>query len=163
LRNQYQLQAQDVSKVVVKGNPLLRQRTDRKRPRSGREAQVSLQHTAAVCFLYGAAGIPQYSDACAAESAVAEFGNKVEIVDDAAIPAEAAEVTLSMRDGRSLTHKVAQALGSFERPMSDAQLEAKARELAAFGAPHCDIGGLIDDVWSIEQSKDASTLITKCT
>jgi len=74
LRARHDLRPEMVERVTVRGHPLLRQRTDRKRPRSGREAQVSLQHTAAVCLIYGKAGVAEYSDARAIEPAVQAFG-----------------------------------------------------------------------------------------
>ena len=79
LRARHELRAEQIERVTVRGHPLLRQRTDRKRPRSGREAQVSLQHTAAVCLIYGKAGVAEYGDARAIEPAVQAFGDRVEV------------------------------------------------------------------------------------
>jgi 2-methylcitrate dehydratase PrpD len=159
LRARHGLDAEHIERVTVRGNPLLRQRTDRPRPRSGREAQVSLQHTAAVCFLHGAAGLRQYTDACAAEPVVLAFGDKVALQDDPAIPVEGAVVTVRTADGRTLAHEIRHALGSLGRPMSDTQIEAKARDLARFGPSGCDIDRLIDAVWGLERLDDAATLV----
>ncbi|HKC45604.1 MAG TPA: MmgE/PrpD family protein [Burkholderiales bacterium] len=159
LRAKHGLNAEHIDRVTVRGNPLLRQRTDRPRPRSGREAQVSLQHTAAVCFVHGAAGLREYSDACAAEAAVLAFGDKVEVQDDPAVPVEAAVVTLRTTDGRTLTHEIRHALGSLGRPMSDHEIEAKARDLAVFGGSGCDIDRLIDAVWGLELLDDVAAVV----
>ena len=156
LRATHALRADVVDRVIVRGNPLLRQRTDRKAPRTGREASVSAQHTAAVCVLYGAAGVAQYSDACVADPAVQALGARVAVEDDPAIPVGAAVVNVRTADGRTLTHAVAHALGSLERPMSDAAIEAKVRDLASVGAPECDADRLIDAVWAIERLDDAA-------
>jgi 2-methylcitrate dehydratase PrpD len=158
LRAKHDLGAAEIERVTVRGNPLLRQRTDRPRPRSGREAQVSLQHTAGVCLLHGAAGLRQYTDACAAEPAVLAFGGKVGIEDDPAMAVEAAAVTVRTADGRTLTHEVRHALGSFDRPMSDGEIEAKVRDLAAFGASGCDVERLIDSVWRLDGLDDAAAV-----
>jgi len=144
---------EDISRITVKGNPLLRQRTDRPNPRTGREAQVSLQHTAGVCFVHGAAGLAQYTDAAVAEPAVLALGNKVQIVDDASIAVEAAVVTVRTTGGGEHTCETRLALGSFERPMSDSQVEAKARALAPF-----DIIPLCETVWGLESTEDAGAL-----
>jgi 2-methylcitrate dehydratase PrpD len=148
----------EVQSLSIRGHPLLSQRTDRPRPASGREAQVSAQHAAAVCLAYGEAGIRQFSDACAAEPALQAFGERVTLVDDASMPVEAAAVELQLRDGRNLRAEVRHALGSAARPMSDAQLEAKVRSLAAHGAPGCDAGRLIEQVWAIEALDDAGAI-----
>ena len=161
LRTAAKLDFQSIRKVSVKGHPLLRQRTDRPNPASGREAQVSLQHTAAVCLRYGAAGLREYSDAVAAEPAMQAFGKKVEVLDDAALPVEATEVVIHTADGRTHKREVKAPLGSFANPMSDAQLEAKARALAAFGAPGCDAGALIAICWQVAELDDVKKLIKR--
>jgi 2-methylcitrate dehydratase PrpD len=161
LRKAAKLDFESIRKVTVKGNPLLRQRTDRPKPASGREAQVSLQHTAAVCLMYGAAGLREFSDAVAAEPALQAFGKKVQLIDDAALPVETAEVVIHTADGRAHTREVKAPLGSLANPMSDAQLEAKARVLAAFGGPGCDIGALIGMCWQVAELDDVKKLIKR--
>jgi hypothetical protein len=71
---------------------------------------------------------------------------------------EGAAVELQLTDGRRLRAEVLDALGSAARPMSDAQLEAKVRSLAAHGAPGCDAGHLIEQVWAIEALDDAGAI-----
>src|SRR5215475_6645434 len=153
------LRAESVERVTVRGNPLLRQRTDRPLARSGREAQVSLQHTAGVCFIHGAAGLAQYTDAATTEPAVIALGDKVEVQDDPAVPVEAAVVTLRTTDGRTLTHEIRHALGSLGRPMSDGEIEAKVCDLAAFGGSGCAIDRLIDAAWGLERLDDAAAVV----
>jgi len=150
--------APQIERVSVRGHPLLRQRTDRKRPRSGREAQVSLQHTAAVCLLYGRAGVPEYTDARALEPAVQAFGDRVEVHDDPSLPVEAIAVSLRTADGRTLALEVEHALGSLGRPMTDAQLEAKLRTHAAMNAPAVAADRLIEAVWALDRADDAATV-----
>jgi hypothetical protein len=58
-------------------------------------------------------------------------------------------------NGQTLEVRVAQALGSLARPMSDSQIETKVRDLARLGAPGIDAGGLIEGVWRLEASADA--------
>src|SRR5205823_96545 len=64
------------------GNPLLRIRTDRPDVTSDRAAKVSVQHSVAVAFIYGAAGLPQYADQCIREPAVFELRRKVTVEED---------------------------------------------------------------------------------
>ena len=156
LRTRHELRAEAIERVTVRGHPLLRQRTDRKRPRSGREAAVSLQHTAAVCLIYGRAGVVEYSDARATEPAIQAFGDRVEVQDDPSILVEAAAVSLRTVDGRTLALEVPHALGSLGRPMTDAQIEAKVRACAAIGAPTITVDRLIDAVWALDRSDDAA-------
>ncbi|MFM9883598.1 MAG: MmgE/PrpD family protein [Burkholderiales bacterium] len=142
--------ASDIAKVVVRGNPLLRVRADRKAPATGRLAQVSAQHSVAVAFIDGRAGLAQYTDARVKDTKVLALGAKVEIVDDGTVPVEAAHVSVGLRDGRTLTEHVPHALGSMRRPMTDVDIEGKCRDLAAIGAPHCNVDGLIDAIWKLD-------------
>ena len=156
LRARHELRAEQVERVTVRGHPLLRQRTDRKRPRSGREAQVSLQHTAAVCLIYGKAGVAEYGDARAIEPAVQAFGDRVEVIDDPSLAVEAIAVSVRTVDGRTLALEVPHALGSLARPMTDAQLESKVRTHAAMNAPAVAVDRLIDAVWALDRADDAA-------
>jgi 2-methylcitrate dehydratase PrpD len=156
LRARHDLRPETIERVTVRGHPLLRQRTDRPRPRSGREAQVSLQHTAAVCLIYGKAGVAEYSDARAIEPSVQVFGERVEVQDDPSIAVEAIALSVRTVDGRTLVGEVAHALGSLGRPMTDAQIEAKVRTHAAINAPTADVDRLIAAVWALDRSGDAA-------
>ena len=45
--------------------------------------------------------------------------------------------------------------------MSEDELDAKIRELTAFGAPHVDAPGLIDALRAIETEPDVSRILRK--
>src|SRR3990172_527229 len=62
LRARHDLRPESVERVTVRGHPLLSQRTDRARPRAGREASVSLQHTVAGCLIYGPPRLPEHNE-----------------------------------------------------------------------------------------------------
>lgn len=162
LRAAHKLGAEDVRRITVRAHPLLQQRTDRPHPRHGREAQVSLQHAAAMCFLHGAAGLEQFTDDMAIDPRARAFGARVAIENDIAMAVEAAVVTVDTTDGRALRHEVAHALGSLGQPMTDAQIEAKLRACAAFGATGVDPAPLIDAAWMIENLPDAAALAALC-
>jgi hypothetical protein len=48
------------------------------------------------------------------------------------------------------------ARGSLEAPLADADLEAKLRALAVYGGSSCSRQPLIDALWQLESSTDAS-------
>jgi 2-methylcitrate dehydratase PrpD len=117
---------------------------------------VSLQHTAAVCLIYGKAGVAEYTDARAIEPAVQALGERVDVQDDASIPVEGIAVSLRTVDGRTLALDVAHAVGSLGRPMTDAQIEVKVRTHAALNAPTVAVDRLIDAVWALDRTDDAA-------
>ena len=148
-----------IDRVVVRGHPLMRERTDRPDIASGRDAKVSLQHSVAVSFLFGAAGLAQYEDACVADPAVRALRSRVVFEEDPAMPVESATVMLHLADGTAQSEHVRHGRGTPGRPMSDAELDAKVRELAAYGAPFVDAAGLITAVRGIEDEADPTRLL----
>jgi 2-methylcitrate dehydratase PrpD len=149
----------DIDRVTLTGHPLLRERTDRPAPRSGREAQVSAQHAVAVSLQRGRAGLDEFSDACVADPQWRDLAGKLSFIDDARQGIESATVTLHLRDGRKLAHRVEAARGSLAAPLSDETLERKLVDLAAWGGSGCEPGPLIDALWSLERSDDAGRLM----
>lgn len=152
-------QAAAIGSVVVTGHPLLGERTDRPEPASGREAQVSAQHSVAVALLQGAAGVEQFSDEAVADPATRALRAKVRVEDDPSMPVGAARIAICMSDGTRLERKVEHARGSLEKPLSDAEIEEKLRALAAYGCPGLDPAPLIEAVWSIERMADIREVV----
>lgn len=148
-----------IAKVVVRGHPLLRERTDRPDVGDGRTAKVSLQHSVAVALLYGAAGIAQFTDAAVADPAVQALRARVTAEDDATIPVEAAFVSVRLADGSTLSEHVKDGRGTPGRPMSDVELDAKVSECASFGAPYVDAPALIAATRDIATSGDAAHIM----
>jgi 2-methylcitrate dehydratase PrpD len=159
LRAQAGIAARAITRVNVRGNPLLSQRADRPAPRSGREAAVSAQHTVAVCFLFGDAGVRRYTDECVNDPAVQALGAHVSVTDDPNCAVESAQVSVELTDGRTHSAHIAHALGSLSRPMSDLELEAKVRDLAASCIREGTVNAMIDTVWRLDGKDDASELL----
>jgi 2-methylcitrate dehydratase PrpD len=159
LRERHGLAADRIAKVTVRGHPLLRIRTDRPDAKNGRDAKVSVQHSVAVAFLHAAAGLAQYADECVVEPAVLDLRRRVTVEEDTAVPVETAFVTVETTDGRRLETHVTEARGTMARPMSDAELEAKFRGLAAHGAPTVDPDRLLAAIRMIEREADVADII----
>ena len=148
----------EVTRIVVRGHPLLSVRTDRPDISTGRESQVSVQHAVAAALVTGKAGLDQFSDACVRDPRVLALRSKVELLRDSAYSTIAAAVEITTLDG--MTHKLSQpaARGSDVNPMSDSELEGKLRTAAAGWDPRHDITPLIDAIWSLDRSSDVSKL-----
>jgi 2-methylcitrate dehydratase PrpD len=159
LRSKYNLIFEEIRKITVRGHPLLRERTDRPTVETGREAKVSLQHSVAVALLQGAAGLREYEDAAVQDPAVRALRVRVIAADDPDLPVESAMVTIDFTDGHSVSEHVRHGRGTPGRPMSDAELDAKVRELAAFGAPAIDAASVIAAVRNIADMPDAAAIV----
>lgn len=148
-----------VARIELTGNPLLRERTDRPRVRSGREAQVSAQHAVAVALTLGRAGLDEFSDACVADSAWHCLGDCVAFIDDASRSVESATVTIRFADGRTLSHHVQAARGSLDAPLSDQDLTDKLFTLTRWGRSGCDPTSLAQALWALEEAPDAGSVM----
>jgi 2-methylcitrate dehydratase PrpD len=147
-----------IERVVVRGHPLLSDRTDRPNISTGRESQVSVQHAVAATLVTGKAGLGQFTDACVRNPAVLAMRGKVVVVRDPTFTTIAAAVEITTADGK--THKLSQAAarGSETNPMSDKDLEEKLRTAASGWNLLHDIEPLIDAIWTLDKSADVSKL-----
>jgi 2-methylcitrate dehydratase PrpD len=158
LRERYALAAADIAAVTVSGHPLLLARADRA-VANERDAKISIQHSVAAVFLLGAAGTREFSSAVVMDAAVVEFRRRVRAETDPALPIGAARVSVKATDGRLLSAEVLHARGSLQRPLTDAEIESKVRNLAPLGFSACDPDRVIDAVWELDQAGDVSTLL----
>ena len=148
-----------VERVRARGNPLLVQRTDRPEVRTGRESQVSLQHSVAAALVRGKAGLDQFTDACVNDPAVAAMRRKVEVAANPGLSTIAAEMDFVTADGKTYTVSTQAARGSAANPLKDSEIEDKLRTAAASWQTGHDIQPLIDAVWAVDLSDDASSLL----
>lgn len=153
----------DIADIEVRGNSLLKERTDRPPPNTAREGQVSARHTVAVVLLQGAAGITQYQDAAVRDADVFGLGSKVRVVADDAFTVDAAEVRVRRTTGEIVSQHVEHAWGGPERPLSDADLEAKLTTLAADATPWLDASALAVRLWQMEQQSNHDVLLDAVT
>ena len=143
----------------MRGNPLLRRRTDRPDIQTGREAQVSVQHSVAVALLDGKVGVQDYSDARVRDPAVAALRRLITVQDDPDIAPQGAAIEIYTKDGKRRSTMIEFARGSAQRPMSDADLETK---LSAQAEPHIGLEKarrLIESVWQLDRTDDAARLL----
>ena len=129
LREELTPAPESIERVELRVHPLVLELTGKKTPRSGLEGKFSVYHACAVAFVYGMAGEPQFSDACVVDPRVIGIRDRVTAHADTAIDEAAADITLTLRDGRRVHRRIEHAIGSLERPMSDAALRDKFHRL----------------------------------
>jgi 2-methylcitrate dehydratase PrpD len=116
----HQKKVQESERITVTMHPLAIERTDRPEPRNALEARLSAHHAVAVAALRGRAGLAEFSDAAAVDPALQQFRRRVRLVPDERLDKMAARITA----GEAVVEAPA------SRPMDDARVEAKLRELA---------------------------------
>jgi len=149
----------DIERVELTGHPLLRERADRPAVRSGRESQVSAQHAAAVTLARGKAGLAEFSDEAVADRSLGDFAGRLRFIDDATWDVESAQVSIVLRSGESVSRRVDAGRGSLAAPLTDEELAAKLRELAAYGGSGVQPQPLIEMLWRFDREPDAAALM----
>ena len=157
LRREHEIDPDAIESVTVSGDALLLARGDRE-VRNERDARVSIHHTAAVALLFGVAGLREYSRNVVADERVRAFRSRVRAALDSDLPRGAARVDLALRSGRALSATVLDARGSAARPLSDAEIEAKVRELGELAGQR-DVTAIIDAIWHLDTVADIRALM----
>ena len=125
LREEHGLKAEDIDSVSIRVHSLVLELTGKKTPSTGLESKFSVYHSCAVGLLYGQAGEHEYTDAVVNRPEVQALRARVDAIVDDTVHEASSDITIRTRDGRTLHRFVEHAIGSVERPMSDAQLRAK--------------------------------------
>jgi 2-methylcitrate dehydratase PrpD len=149
---------EQVERVELRVHSLVLELTGKKEPVDGLQSKFSVYHGCAAGLIFGRAGEDEFSDAIVNRPDVVALRRKVVATVDDSIDEAAADVTALLADGRREQVRVEHAIGSLQRPMNDAQLEAKFRGLSepVIGRPHTD--ALIAAAWRVGESADVRAL-----
>jgi 2-methylcitrate dehydratase PrpD len=158
LRTRHDLSPAQVSGVELRVHPLVLELTGKTKPIMGLEGKFSVFHCAAVALIDGAAGEAQFSDARVLDPVVVALRDHVRASVDTSLKEDAAHVRITLTDGRVLEKQVDHAIGSLAHPMSDGDLEAKARGLCAPILASDQIDSLIEQCWRLDTMKESGAL-----
>jgi 2-methylcitrate dehydratase PrpD len=124
------VRAEDVDRIELRVHSLVLELTGKKEPQDGLQGKFSVYHGFAAGLVFGRAGEGEYDDAIVTREDMVALRRKVVATVDDSIGEASADVTAVLKDGRRERVFVEHAIGSIERPMTDADLEAKFRSLA---------------------------------
>ena len=158
LRNQYHLKPDQIASIQLKVNPLVIELTGKKTPQIGLEGKFSIYHSVAVAIVDGAAGEKQYSNSKVQNAQIIAVRDKVTAIIDDNMKPEQVDMTIVTTDGRTLHIFIEHAIGSVEKPMTDAQLEVKFIDLVEDILPSAQVQKLIKLCWNIEQLSSAALI-----
>ena len=158
LRKEHGIRFEDIEKVELTVCPIVLKLTAKEKPQTGLEGKFSIFHAAAVALVQGAGGEAQFSDAAVQDPRVIAIRDRVTLNPDPGLTRLKAIVKVVLKDGKSVTCRIEDALGTLERPMSDGDIEQKFRGLAdgILSAPQCD--EFIRLCWALESLPDAGAL-----
>ena len=158
LRNEHKLKADDIESISLKVHPLVLELTGKKAPRVGLEGKFSVYHSCAVAIIHGAAGEAQYSDEVVRDPGVIALRDRVTATVDRAMHEDQVQVSIKLKSGKTLERYVEHTVGSLDRPMSDADLEAKFRGLAQGILSKSETDKLIRLCWDVGKLEDAGAV-----
>jgi 2-methylcitrate dehydratase PrpD len=132
--------------------------TGRKEPQDGLQGKFSVYHGFAAGLVFGQAGETEYEDPIVTRPDMVALRRKVVATVDDSIDEAAADVIAVLKDGRRVHVFVEHAIGSLEKPLTDAQLEAKFHSLAdpVIGAARAT--QLIAACWKVAGMEDLRAL-----
>jgi 2-methylcitrate dehydratase PrpD len=158
LREAHHLDPAAIAKVDLRVHHLVLELTGKTAPKTGLEGKFSVFHAAAVAFIEGDGGEPQFSDEAVVRPAVIALRDRIEAVTDPAIAPDEVRITLTMQDGRVIEHHVPHAIGSMARPMTDADLAKKFHGLVDPILGPNRAAGLLDKAWKIGTAESAAAI-----
>jgi 2-methylcitrate dehydratase PrpD len=163
LRNAHGLKAEDIRSIELKVHPLVLELTGKTAPKTGLESKFSVYHSCAAAIVHGRCGEHEYSDECVADPTIVALRQKVKATVDARIHEDQVDATLTTVDGTVHHLFIEHAIGSLGRPLTDAELDAKVRDLSdpVIGAPKTQ--ALIEAARSVGAARDLGAVIAAAT
>jgi 2-methylcitrate dehydratase PrpD len=157
------VKAEDVERVELRVHSLVLELTGKKEPQDGLQGKFSVYHGFAAGLIFGRASEPEYEDAIVRRDDVTALRRKVVATVDDSIDEASADVTAVLKDGRKVHGFVEHAIGSLERPMSDADLEGKFHSMADEVIGQAQAAALIGACWALGAAKDVREVAAKAT
>jgi len=153
---------EQVERIELRVHSLVLELTGKKEPKDGLQGKFSVFHGCAVGLIYGRAGETEYADNIVNDPRVVETRGKVQATVDDSISEEAAHVTAVLKDGSRVVVHVEHAIGSLQRPLSDAQLEAKFRSLVEPVLGEKRAGEITRECRQLASLPDVRALVALC-
>jgi 2-methylcitrate dehydratase PrpD len=156
LREQHRLNAAEITTIDLRVHPRVLQLAANPKPATGLEGKFSVHHAAAIAFVAGKAGPRQFTDEAVREAGTIALRERVTLSIDHTLEETQARITVTLRDGRTVTTFVEHVMGSLENPLSDAALTAKAKDVMEGCLPAEQISALLAAAWNIVGEPAAS-------
>ena len=152
------LAVDDIERIDLKVHSLVLELTGKTAPRTGLEAKFSVYHACAAGILLGEVGEHAFSDEVVARADVIALRDRIKASVDDGIDEASADVAITCKDGRKLHLFVEHAIGSVQRPMSDADLQRKFHGLVDPVLGNACAGRLIEQCATLSGAADVRAL-----
>jgi 2-methylcitrate dehydratase PrpD len=153
---------EQVQTIELRVHSLVLELTGKKEPRDGLQGKFSVYHGCAAGLIYGRAGEAEFADAVVNDARVVALRNKVHATVDDSIDEAAVDATAVLMDGRRVHVRVDHAIGSLERPLSNAQLEGKFKALVVPVLGETKARDITATCWRLSSLPNVSELTALC-
>jgi 2-methylcitrate dehydratase PrpD len=154
------VRAEDIARIELRVHSLVLELTGKNEPADGLQSKFSVFHGCAAGLMFGRAGEEEFSDAIVQRADVVALRRKVQATVDDRIREESADVTAHLNNGETIHLFVEHAIGSLQRPMTDANLEAKLTHLSAPVLGDARTRPLIDACWQLGRADNVHSLVS---
>lgn len=155
--------ADNLERLDLCVHSLVLELTGKKEPKDGLEGKFSVYHGCAAGLIFGQASEDQYADDLVNRADMVATRRKVNAVIDNTIDEAAVDATAFLKDGSKVHIRVEHAIGSLQRPMTDANLESKFSNMSNEILGADQTRKLMDSCWALGLAKDVSEIIKLAT
>ena len=153
------VKAEDIERLELRVHSLVLELTGKKEPADGLQAKFSVYHGCAAGLIFGRAGEGEYADDIVNRPDMVALRRKIVATVDDRIDEAAVEVNAVLTNGQNIALRVDHAIGSLERPMTDAMLARKFHDQADPVLGTEQVEALIQSCWQLGQAGSVQELV----
>ncbi|WP_075215801.1 MmgE/PrpD family protein [Mongoliimonas terrestris] len=158
LRDELGADVARIESVALRTHPLVLELTGKTRPQTGLEGKFSVFHAAATALLRGDGSPTAFTDEVVRAPDIIALRDKVRAETDRSVHEDAVHITVTLTDGRRIEKSVAHAIGSLDRPLTDAELEKKFVDQSALVIGEARSRDLLAAAWTLPGLADVGSL-----
>ena len=147
-----------IETLTLTVHPMAVRLTGRRSPTGPLDAKLSVCHTAAAALVRGKVSVAEFDVECIEDPSVVRLRENDNVIVNDAYAMDEAEVEVKLANGPAVTAHADHAIGSLERPMTDAALEDKLASMAEGILTRSETADLVARLWSFDRLPDASVL-----
>ena len=156
------VQPEQVERIDLRVHSLVLELTGKKEPQDGLQGKFSVYHGCAAGLIFGRAGEEEFSDDVVRDPLVVATRNKVQAVVDETIDEAEVKVSALLKNGERIDVHVEHAIGSLQKPLSDAQLQAKFDALVVPVLGQARAQAITQACWALGSAPNVRTLTELC-
>jgi 2-methylcitrate dehydratase PrpD len=158
LSQQSQIPWSEIANFEVMVHPDVIRITGVDQPGSGLMSKFSANHAAAVSYIDRAGGVPQFSNEKSQDASVISLRKIVTIQSSSNLQLDQAKAGITTKSGARFESNIEHAKGTFQNPLSDADIELKFLQNAQACISKDQAKRIIDMVWNLEKLSDINLL-----